>query len=499
MEPRAIHELAASCGGQLMRGDARAIVRRVTIDSRHVQAGDLFVAIRGERHDGHRFVAEAVQRGAVGVAIESGGAVSEALDCCVVRVEGTRRALGDMASWHRRGFNIPVVAVVGSNGKTTTKNLVASVLAARFRTLFSEASYNNDIGVPLTLLGLDRSHEAAVVEAGTNHPGELAPLLEMIRPTMGVLTGIGREHLEFFGDLDGVLDEEGVIGEHVDRDGVLFVNSDAPGIERVTGRARVPVVRVGCGGSAQWRVLSAVVGDEGTEFALLAPVREYEGKYKLRLLGKHQAVNAALAVAVGARLGLSRDEIASGLLSCAAAAHRMQMQRFGGVRVLDDTYNANADSMRAALDTLKELPCKGRRIAVLGEMCEQGSQSEALHAEVGGYAVRAGVSHIFAVGRWARVYGEAARRVGRVEVWEFDDKGAAAAALCDFVREGDLVLVKASRVMKMEEIVEAVRLRCEGAGDSDCAGGDRGRGCGCLRGDGKPMADGALAGVGTKR
>ncbi len=498
MEPRPIHELATSCGGQVTRGDARAIVRRIVIDSRHVQAGDLFVAIRGERHDGHRFVAEAVQRGAVGVVVESGAGISETRDCCVVRVEDTRRALGDMASWHRRAFAIPVVAVVGSNGKTTTKNLVASVLAARFRTLFSEASYNNEIGVPLTLLGLEGAHEAAVVEAGTNHPGELVPLLEMIRPTVGVLTGIGREHLEFFGDLDGVLDEEGVIGEHVDGGGVLVVNSDAPGIERVIGRARVPVVRVGCGVSAEWRVLSAVVGDEGTEFAILAPVREYEGKYKLRLLGKHQAVNAALAVAVGARLGLSRDEIVSGLLLCGAAAHRMQMLRFGGVRVLDDTYNANADSMRAALDTLKELPCKGRRIAVLGEMCEQGSKSEALHAEVGGYAVSAGVSHILAVGRWARVYGEAARRAGPVEVLEFDDKGAAAGALCDFVRDGDLVLVKASRVMRMEDIVEAVRLRWEGAGGSDCAGGDRDSECGCLRSDAKLSAGGELAGVGTK-
>jgi hypothetical protein len=213
MEPRPLNFIAAACGGNLVSGDERLLVRRICTDSRQVQAGDLFIALPGDRFDGHDFLGEVLRKGAAALMVRHGRAPASPNSASIITVADTRKALGRLAASYRVDFRLPVVAVAGSNGKTTTKDLIASVLKQRFPTLFSEASFNNDIGVPMTLLRLEQTHQAAVLEAGTNHPGELAQLLEMIRPRFGVLTSIGREHLEFFGDLAGVAEEEGWIAE----------------------------------------------------------------------------------------------------------------------------------------------------------------------------------------------------------------------------------------------------------------------------------------------
>ena len=462
METRNIQELAASCAGRVAHGPPEAVVRRVTVDSRRVQPGDLFVAIRGPRHDGHDYVRDAAQRGAVGVVVEAGRWSGPWPDCSLIAVDDSRRALSEMAAAYRQAFHLPVIAVAGSNGKTTTKELIASVLSQRFPTLASEASFNNDVGVPLTLFRLERRHRAAVLEAGTNHPGELRALLDRIRPTMGVLSSVDREHLEFFGSLEGVLQEEGALAECLPTDGVLFVNGDTFGVEYVAARAGAATVRVGWQRGNDWQVRSAQIDDGGTSFSVRSPSRAWDGEYRVRLLGRHQAVNAALALAVGATLGLSRSQIESGLEACRPPARRLQLWDFAGLRVLDDCYNANADSMRAALETLRVLACAGRRIAVLGDMAEQGRHSAALHEEVAQYAVSTGIQHLFAVGEWAAVSGQAARAAGLDSVREFRDPETAADALLAFAREGDLVLVKASRAMRLEVVVEALRDRGPG-------------------------------------
>jgi len=296
-----------------------------------------------------------------------------------------------------------VVAVAGSNGKTTTKELLAGVLRQKFATLWSEASFNNDIGVPLTLLKLESKYEVAVVEAGTNHPGELAPLLEMIRPRYGVLTSIGREHLEFFGDLAGVAREEGWLAEMLPEDGKLFVNGDDEWSGQIARRTRAGVVRSGFSDGNDWRVRGLQVDKEGVVFRVEAPMADYAGEYRINLLGRHQVANALFAIAVGAELGVSRAGIERGLAECRPAKMRLQLWENNGVRVLDDAYNANADSMLAALQTLQEFPCAGRRVAVLGDMAELGAHSEAAHEEVGRRAAELGVGQLFAVGKMAPV------------------------------------------------------------------------------------------------
>ena len=331
------------------------------------------------------------------------------------------------------------------------------MLGQKFSTLSSDASFNNDIGVPVTLLRLEKSHAAAVLEVGTNHPGELAPLVEMIQPKYGVLTSIGREHLEFFGDLAGVAQEEGALAERLPADGKLFLNGDSEWASPIAKRARAGVVRVGVGKANDWRAGEIHHDKNELGFRVDGPLPEFCGAYKLRLLGRHQAVNALFAIALGAELGLSAAEIRRGLAACEPPKMRGQLWEAGGVQVFDDCYNANADSMIAALQTLLDLPCNGRRVAVLGDMAELGAGSEAAHEEVGRHAAKLGVGQLIAVGKNASVLARGAKAAGLNRVLEFPDVESAMMGLKNFVKAGDLVLLKASRSTRLERIEEALR------------------------------------------
>lgn len=449
--------VAEACGGELLRGDADATVTRVCTDSRQVQPGDLFVALAGDKFDGHDFLAEVAQKGVVAVVVDRAKAASVPQGCAVIAVGHTRRALGQVAARYRQDFALPVVAVGGSNGKTTTKELLAAVLRGKFSTLASEASFNNDIGVPLTLLKLERAHGAAVFEVGTNHPGELAPLVRMVQPRLGVVTSIGREHLEFFRDVNGVAQEEGWLAALLPADGTLLVNGDSPAMDLVTRRANCRVVRAGFGERNDWRATDARLDECGTTFSVTAPRSEFGGEHRLALLGRHQVTNALLAMAVGAELGVQRDAVARALAECKPPKLRMNVWTVGEARMLDDCYNANADSMLAALRTLRELPCSGRRMALLGDMAELGEQSAAAHAEVGRGAAESGVQVLFAVGKWAGVTADAAKVAGLRDVRVFAEVADAARAVKAELQAGDWLLLKASRSVQLERAAAVLK------------------------------------------
>jgi len=296
-----------------------------------------------------------------------------------------------------------------------------------------------------------------VLEAGTNHPGELAPLVRLIRPQLGVITSIGREHLEFFGDEAGVAQEEGWLAELLPAGGKLFLNGDTPWTEAVAARTRAKVVRLGFGAHNDWRATKVRLDKNGVTFQVAAPRSELNGEYRVNLLGRHQAVNALLAIGVGAEHGLGRAEIQRGLAECQPPKMRMQYWEANGVRVLDDCYNANADSMCAALETLADLPLQGRRVAVLGDMAELGAQSESAHAEIGRRAAELKIGQLFTVGRNSAVTARAARDAGLTRVIEFDDVEAAMRAVRNFLKPGDVVLFKASRASRLERIAETLR------------------------------------------
>jgi UDP-N-acetylmuramoyl-tripeptide--D-alanyl-D-alanine ligase len=307
------------------------------------------------------------------------------------------------------------------------------------------------------LLNLDKTHRAAVLEIGTNHPGELAPLARMVQPQFGVITSIGREHLEFFGDLAGVAQEEGTLAEALPADGKLFINGDSEWAETIAQRTRAAAVKVGMNAGNDWRVDDAQLDGQGMKFRVSGPKQEFAGEYRIELLGRHQAVNALFAVAVGAELGLARAEIERGLRECKPAKMRLQLWTWNGVSVLDDAYNANADSMRAALETLREMPCVGRRVAVLGDMAELGAHSDAAHEEIGRQAAALGVQRLFTVGKMAAVMADAARAAGLRNASAFTDMAALAEAVKEFLRAGDVLLLKASRSTRLERLSEALR------------------------------------------
>ncbi|TAK97171.1 MAG: UDP-N-acetylmuramoyl-tripeptide--D-alanyl-D-alanine ligase [Verrucomicrobia bacterium] len=457
METSSLAFAIAACGGEIIRAASASEFQRVCTDSRSAQAGDLFVALAGEKFDGHAFLDEVAAKGAVAVVIEQGRRLAALPECGVIQVASTRAALGQLGAAYRRLFDLPVIAIGGSNGKTTTKELIASVLKQKLATLWSEASFNNDIGVPMTLLRLEKAHQAAVLEVGTNHPGELAPLVEMIQPRFGVITSIGREHLEFFGDVAGVAKEEGALAELLPADGKLFISGDSEWTDGIAQRTKASVVRVGLSERCEWRARNVRISRQGTSFRVDAPDENFSRSYRVPLVGRHQALNALFAIALGAELGLSREEILQGLAACAPAKMRMEVWETGGVHVLDDAYNANADSMLAALQVLQELPCKGRRVAVLGDMAELGAHSESAHVEVGRNAARLGVAQLFAVGKMASVMANGAREAGLNRVLEFGDVGAAATALKSFLKPGDTVLLKASRASRLERVTMALR------------------------------------------
>jgi UDP-N-acetylmuramoyl-tripeptide--D-alanyl-D-alanine ligase len=463
MEARSLHFLAQACGGQLMNCRRDLEFRAVALDSRKIEPGVLFWALAGDRFDGHDFVGGSVEAGAIAAVVAQNKVASLPKNLPLVVVNDTRAAIGQFAARYRQDFSPVAIGVAGSNGKTSVKDLIFSVLNEKLDAIASEASFNNDIGVPQTLLRIESKHRAAVLELGTNHPGELKPLIGMLQPKIGVITSIGREHLEFFGDLAGVAKEEGTLAEMLPKNGLLVINGDSEA-KSIINRAKCRVTKVGAGEQNDWRVEVIGSSEEGTRFKLTAPEASWSGEWSVALLGRHHALNAALAVVVGKELEVGRAEIQRGLSTCQPAKMRMQIERVNGITVLNDAYNANADSMGAALRTLAEFPARGRRIAVLGDMAELGETADAAHREVGTIAGDLRIDHVIAIGHHSIWMSDCARAAGAGNASAFFDFNMAVTAIQRLVQPDDVILVKASRSSKLERVVDALRTAPPGFG-----------------------------------
>jgi len=456
MEPVTLQFIAEASQGTLHPPEAGYLkVSRVCTDSRHLRSGDLFVALRGERFDGHDFLKDPGLKTASAVVVSQDRLPEVPQGMPSITVRDTREALGRIAAAYRNRFSLPVFCVAGSNGKTTTKELLAALLETRFPTLRSQASFNNDIGVPLSLLNLEGAHEAAVLEAGTNHPGELAPLVRWIAPRYGVVPQIGREHLEHFGDLEGVIAEESALGEGLPHDGVLFLNGDCAAARPLASRTSARVVRTGFDAGNNWRARILENGWNSTRFEITAPASEWCGVFEIAVPGRHMVSNAILALAAAAELGVQPDAARKALSGFSGAKQRLQWSEQRGIRWLDDTYNANADSTLASLQTLSELPCTGRRVAVLGDMAELGEHTAEAHREVGAAAHRLGIDLLVCIGRSAGHTANGA--TGMRQVLSFPDVERAALALRPLIQPGDCVLAKASRSSRLERLFEALQ------------------------------------------
>lgn len=431
------------------------LVESICTDTRQMNPGSLFIAIRGERVDGHAFLSDAAAAGAVAAVVDA-VPVGIAENLALLRVDDTRRAMGKLATFLRRRLRGKVIGVAGSNGKTSTKFLIDAVLAGRLRGSMSPKSFNNDIGVPAAIFPADPLHDYLVLEMGTNHPGEIRVLAEMAEPDIAVITNCGLEHLEFLGDLDGVRKENAEMIAGLSPTGTLVINGDDFDLLAAVAKFAGDRITFGFEESNDLCVRDVYFGRDGTRFGIAGCMREWF----VPMLGRHAALNSAVAIAVARRMGLADSEIADALAGARGPEMRLQMVNLpGGVTLVNDAYNANPSSMRAALETLSHLPASGRRIAILGDMRELGATSVEHHRQIGAAAAEGGgIDRLVCVGPDAGHIADAAIEAGMPEmaVERFADAPSAASAVPAFVQSGDLVLLKASRAMKLETVGSAL-------------------------------------------
>jgi UDP-N-acetylmuramoyl-tripeptide--D-alanyl-D-alanine ligase len=449
MKPLTASQIAEILGTQVAAGNPEALADSgVSTDTRTLAPGAVFIALRGENFDGDAFAKAAFEKGAAVVVAHrwEGPAPDRA---AVIVVSDTMLALQKLAHWWRRQLDIPVLCITGSNGKTSTKDLAAAVLTRKFHVSCTRGNLNNHIGLPLTVLSTTPEHTAAVWEIGMNHAGELAPLCEIARPKYGIITNIGTAHIEFLGSRDAIAEEKGTLARALPADGFLFLPATCDYHQYLRQRTKAQIIPVGNGrGLVRAEDLRFEAGH--TVFSL---VIEGEGSAEVDLPvpGKHMVTNALLAAGVGWKLGVPLEEIAAGLSSSSLTGGRLRCHAWNGITIIDDTYNANPESMAAAIETAADMPLAhgARRFAVLGRMGELGSHAPAAHLKVGEIAAQRGLV-VVAVGDGAEGIAE-----GAGGALFFPDLGEAAAWLSGEVKPADVVLFKGSRTATVEKVMNA--------------------------------------------
>ncbi len=464
-----LDEVTKATGARCESAGAYAVFAGVSTDSRRIAGGEVFFALTGPNFDGHEFVKDAVERGARGAVISSPRAASGLpRTAAVLVVDDTLVALQKLAAYNRRRLGIPVVAVTGSTGKTTTKDMAHSIFAERMRCCKTRENLNNEVGVPLALLELEPYHEVCVLELAMRGPGQIRELAEMACPDVGVVTNVGPSHVELLGSIENVAAAKAELVEALGAEGIAVLNGDCHHTAAMGQRTRARVAFFGTGDGACVRASDIrPLGAEGTEFSLSYGERTF--RVRVPVPGIHNVYNALAAAASALVLGVDSFAVADGLLHFEPPHQRFGiMEAEAGYTVIDDTYNANPASTRAALSTLREVAGARRKIAVLGNMLELGEISAEAHRDLGRAAAALPCDVLVTVGDLARYAGEEALRLGKTpaEVLMFDDKAEAARAIMEMARPGDVVLVKGSRAMRMEEVVSAL---VGGDGGGACA------------------------------
>jgi len=439
------------CGGVLVAGDGDATANAVNTDSRKIGSSDLFVALVGERFDAHDFVPQVAAAGAAGVMVSRVPENAQALGCGIIQVEDTLLGLQRLATAYRELLKPLVIGITGSNGKTSTKDLSAAVLAPKYQVRATLGNLNNHIGVPLTILSLEEGDTCAVVEMGMNHAGEIAPLVEIAKPQAAIITNIGVAHIEFLGSRAGIAQEKGDLAAGVAEGGVVVLNANDDMTPAIAARCRAKVVTAGVGAGD---VMATIKGHdaEGTRFSLQFPSGETV-EARLPVPGAHMVSNAALAAACAWRHGVAPQTIADALARTQLTKGRVQVKRIQGITFIDDSYNANPDSMKSGLQTLAGLSGASRKIAVLGRMGELGAHAAAGHQEVGAHAAQLKVDEVVTVGQEAALISDAARQ-GGLATRHFASHQEGADYLKESLKPGDAVLIKGSRSAAMEKILE---------------------------------------------
>ena len=445
-------------GGEIACGPTHRIFTGVSIDSRTIGSDDLFVAIHGTNHDGHQFIPAVMEKGVRGIVLNKANTADIhhviEKDILCIAVDDTTKALGDLGAYQRKESGVTLVAITGSNGKTSTRAMTAAVLSERYNTLSTKGNFNNEIGLPLTLLRLSDDHQWAVVELGMNAPGEIARLSKMATPDIGIITNVAEAHLKGLGSIENVATAKAELLDYLSPEKTAILNADDPLFSELKRHCTCRIVTFGISEKSDIRAESVAMDHGHVRFTLIIdgqmlPVR-------LNTAGKFMVSNALAAAAAGLIAGLTPEEIRTGLESFNPVYGRMMVQESPrGIHVIDDTYNANPNSMMAAISTLIDLKGTDRGVFVAGDMLELGVLSDDLHRKIGAFAAQKGVDIIFSVGEKARLIADEAIRNKFDENSVFTgSKKEIIESLSKNLKKGDWVLVKGSRSMAMEEIVK---------------------------------------------
>ena len=452
MTKLSLKEVAQVMGAQV-NSDAEIFFEDVTTDSRKITSGVLFVALKGEIFNGEDFAAEALKKGATAVLVSK--SFDKNLDGIILKVDDTLKAYAQIAGAWRNRFNIPIVAVTGSNGKTTTKDLAAAALNSLGHVQKTSGNFNNEVGVPMTLLSLNENHKAAVVEIGMRGLGQIEALAQVVKPNIGIVTNVSEAHIELLGTIENIARAKGELVTEIQDGGTIILNADNVHTLAMKNLVKdgVRVLTYSIESGADFVAQDILIGSVSTEFTLSFRGKEYD--FEIPMLGRHNVSNALAAIAAGYACGLKVPDVQRGFSTLTTTKMRYEVIRRDGLTIINDAYNASPASMRAAIRTTSEV-YSGRLIAVLGDMLELGTISEQIHREIGFELVENKFDTLITLGPLGRFIAEGAREAGLKNIFAFDTHEAAARKILDIVRDGDTILFKASHVMHMEKIIELI-------------------------------------------
>ncbi len=457
MEIISLQEVVDAVGGEVVNYQELDI-DNVSTDTRQIKSGDLFIALKGERFDGHDFIDDAVAKGAVAVIVSED--VGFNLDKPIIMVEDTLKALQDLAHYYRNKFEVRVVAVTGSTGKTTTKDMIASALSTRYKTLKTEKNFNNEVGLPLTLLQLDSTYQTVVVEMGMRGLGQIERLAQIADPDIAVITNVGVTHIEILKSIDKIAQAKGELVEALDSDGMVILNGDDRRVKRMERLSSAKVINYGLNDYNKVRAIEIKSGeDETVTFHPVINEKVSKSIVKLPLPVEYNVYNALAAISVGLVLDVGLKEIKEGLSRLRLTEMRNQIIEIeDNYKIINDVYNANPTSMRAALSTLSEIAIN-RKIAVLGDMLELGEIAVSEHNKLGKLIVENDIDYLFTFGQLAGEIGKGAREFGMSDnrIFTYQDKESLINNLLQVIKSNDTILVKGSRGMKLEEVTEALQ------------------------------------------
>lgn len=456
MEKLSVSEILKATSGILLNGSVEFFVDSVSINSKKIKKGALFVPIIGENVDGHNFIKEAFAAGAVAALVSKSDFVAKDRDKACIKVKDTRLALQQLAAYYRKKFDIPIIGVTGSVGKTSTKEMIASVLSERFNVHKTYGNLNGQLGLPLTILELEHKHEVVVVEMGISEPDEMDKLAKIAMPNCAVITNIGVTHIENLHTRENILKEKFKITNYFKNSNCLFINGDDPLLCKIQKNNMFKVASFGIKNDCKFKAKNIFCQDEKTKFDVICDnvCREFV----IPTIGEHNIYNALTAIAVGSFLGLSLNEIQNGLLKFKNIAMRQSVHHLNGVTLIDDSYNANPDSMKSALNVLKQISKdSSKKIAILADMLELGELTQELHFKVGEFAAHAGVDVLITVGNLAKFIAKGALRHNKdINVYSVCSNIDALECLKKVIDKNDSILVKGSRGMHTEEISKEI-------------------------------------------